>query len=75
MDRARTLGLRLLWLTTHEETEADRIYQRLGWTRLGVIPDYATLPDGSLAGNAYYYLRLGASGEAPAGASPERLQG
>ena len=71
VDRARALGLGLLWLTTHEGTDADRTYQRLGWTRLGVIPDYATLPDGSLAGNAYYYLRLEAPGEAPEGASPE----
>jgi ribosomal protein S18 acetylase RimI-like enzyme len=59
VERARAMGLGLLWLTTHEGTGADEAYQRLGWTRLGVIPDYATLPDGSLAGNAYYYLRLG----------------
>lgn len=58
VERARELGLGLLWLTTHEETGADAAYRRLGWTRLGVIPAYASLPDGSLAGNAYYYLRL-----------------
>jgi GNAT superfamily N-acetyltransferase len=55
---ARRLELRLLWLMTHEGTAADRIYQRLGWTRLGVIPAYSTLPDGSVTGNAYYYLEL-----------------
>ena len=55
---ARRLGLRLLWLMTHDGTVADRMYQRLGWTRLGVIPAYATRPDGSLTGNAYYYLEL-----------------
>jgi acetyltransferase len=58
VERARELGLGLLWLTTHEATGADQVYQRLGWTRLGVIPAYATLPDGSVAGNAYYYLEL-----------------
>jgi GNAT superfamily N-acetyltransferase len=58
VERARALGLGLLWLTTHEETPADEVYRRLGWTRLGVVPGYATLPDGSLAGNAYYYLTL-----------------
>jgi GNAT superfamily N-acetyltransferase len=58
VQRARELRLGLLWLTTHEETGADQAYQRLGWTRLGVIPAYSTLPDGSLAGNAYYYLEL-----------------
>ncbi len=55
---ARRLGLRLLWLMTHEGSAADQIYQRLGWTRLGVIPAYSTLPDGSMTGNAYYYLEL-----------------
>lgn len=56
--RARELGLRLLWLTTHEGTGADRFYVRTGWTRLGVMPGYARLPDGSLAGNAFFYLEL-----------------
>jgi GNAT superfamily N-acetyltransferase len=55
---ARGLDLRLLWLSTHEGTDADRIYERLGWTRAGVIPDYAVLPNGELAGNAFYFLRL-----------------
>jgi GNAT superfamily N-acetyltransferase len=55
---ARVLGLRLLWLTTHVETDADRIYEHLGWTRSGVIPDYAVLPSGDLASNAFYYLKL-----------------
>ena len=58
VEHARSLGLRLLWLSTHEGTDADRIYPRLGWTRAGVIPDYATLPNGDLTGNAFYYLQL-----------------
>ena len=55
---AHRLGLRLLWLMTHEGSDADRVYERLGWTRLGVVPAYSTLPDGSITGNAYYYLEL-----------------
>ena len=58
VERARELGLRLLWLSTHEDTDADRVYERLGWTRAGVIPDYAVLPNGDLAGNAFYFRRL-----------------
>jgi acetyltransferase len=58
VEAARSLDLRLLWLSTHEGTDADRIYERLGWTRAGVIPDYAELPTGELAANAFYFLRL-----------------
>jgi acetyltransferase len=58
VDVARGLELRLLWLSTHEGTDADRIYGRLGWTRAGVIPDYSHLPNGDLTGNAFYFRRL-----------------
>jgi GNAT superfamily N-acetyltransferase len=58
VEGARGLDLRLVWLSTHEGTDADRIYERLGWTRAGVIPEYAELPSGELTGNAFYFLRL-----------------
>lgn len=58
VEHARGLGLRLLWLTTHEGTGADRVYARLGWTRSGVIPAWGELPDGTLAANAFYFLQL-----------------
>jgi len=58
VDRARAAGLLLVWLTTHDGTVADRFYERLGWTRSGVIEDWARLPDGTLTGNAFFYLRL-----------------
>jgi GNAT superfamily N-acetyltransferase len=58
VDRARTIGITLLWLTTHADTDSDRIYERLGWTRVGVIPGYAVRPDGALAANVFYYLDL-----------------
>lgn len=58
VEHARGIGLRLLWLTTHEGTTADRVYARLGWTPSGVIPAWAELPDGTLAANAFYFLQL-----------------
>jgi GNAT superfamily N-acetyltransferase len=58
VEHARGLGLGLLWLTTHEGTNADRVYARLGWTRSGVIPKWGELPDGELAANAFYFLEL-----------------
>jgi hypothetical protein len=58
VERARALELRLLWLTTHEGTNADRVYERLGWSRAGVVPKWGELPDGGLAANAFYFLEL-----------------
>jgi GNAT superfamily N-acetyltransferase len=57
-ERARALGLRLLWLTTHAETGSDRFYDAVGWSRLGVLPAYSARPDGTLAGGAFYYREL-----------------
>ncbi|HVU79611.1 MAG TPA: GNAT family N-acetyltransferase [Gaiellaceae bacterium] len=57
-ERARGLGLTLLWLTTHAGTDSDRFYAARGWERAGVIPAYAQLPDGSLAANAFFYKTL-----------------
>jgi GNAT superfamily N-acetyltransferase len=58
VERARALELRLLWLTTHADTEADGFYERCGWTRLGVMPSYSQRPDGKLVGNAFFYLEV-----------------
>jgi ribosomal protein S18 acetylase RimI-like enzyme len=48
------------WLLTLDTATADaeRLYERLGWTRAGVIPDYAMNPDGTLAATAYYWKAL-----------------
>lgn len=40
--------------------DAARLYERLGWVRVGEIPDYALRPEGGLAGTTYYYRQLGA---------------
>jgi len=58
VERGRALGLRLLWLTTHAETDAARVYTALGWTRAGEIPGWAVLPDGTLAANAFFFFEL-----------------
>lgn len=58
VERAGGLGLRLLWLSTHEGTGSDAFYAAVGWTRLGVLPHYSDRPDGTLAGSAFYYRVL-----------------
>jgi ribosomal protein S18 acetylase RimI-like enzyme len=54
---ARECGKTLLVLDTAND-EAERLYERLGWTRVGVIPDYALLPQGGLCGTTVYYRKL-----------------
>lgn len=43
---ARTAGKTLLVLDTVTGDPAERLYARLGWTAVGVIPGYALYPDG-----------------------------
>jgi GNAT superfamily N-acetyltransferase len=58
VEQARAMGLRLLWLTTHEGTDSDGFYAAVGWSRLGAVPAYSVRPDGTLAGGAFYYREL-----------------
>jgi GNAT superfamily N-acetyltransferase len=55
---ARSRGITLLYLTTHDDVPAARFYERVGWTKLGVMPGYSARPDGSLAPGAFYYRVL-----------------
>ena len=55
---ARECGKTLLVLDT-ASGEAERLYDRLGWTRVGVIPGYALLPQGGLCDTTVYYRTLG----------------
>ena len=57
-EAARAAGRTLLVLDTATGSDAERLYQRLGWTRVGVIPDYALWPDGRPCATTYYYKRL-----------------
>ncbi|SER84360.1 Ribosomal protein S18 acetylase RimI [Rhizobium sp. NFR03] len=60
-DEALALGRHLLVLDTATGSPAEAIYARLGWTRAGVIPDYALFPDGSFCGSTFFYKPLAAS--------------
>ena len=46
-DAARESGKTLLVLDAVTGGDAERLYTRLGWQRVGVIPDYALIPDGA----------------------------
>jgi GNAT superfamily N-acetyltransferase len=45
-EEARAEGKTLLVLDTVTGDPAERLYTRLGWTTVGVIPGYALYPDG-----------------------------
>jgi len=51
-------GRTLLNLDTAIEGGAASLYEALGWTRAGVIPNYAYTPHGALVGTAIYYKAL-----------------
>jgi GNAT superfamily N-acetyltransferase len=54
---ARESGKSLLVLDTASD-DAERLYDRLGWQRCGVIPGYALLPRGGLCATTYFYRTL-----------------
>src|SRR6476469_9909970 len=58
---ARECGKTLLVLDT-ASADAERLYERRGWVRVGVIPDFALLPRGGLCGTTVYYRNLEAAG-------------
>jgi ribosomal protein S18 acetylase RimI-like enzyme len=55
---ARLEGRRILVLDTVPGTPADRLYTRLGWQRVGIIPEYALWPNGEYCDTAVFYKRI-----------------
>jgi GNAT superfamily N-acetyltransferase len=53
-------GKTLLVLDTATGSDAEAIYPRLGWERVGVIPDYAMWPEGGLCDTTIFYKRIAA---------------
>jgi GNAT superfamily N-acetyltransferase len=57
-ETARELGRSLLVLDTVVGGDAERLYDRLGWTRVGIIPGYALFPAGGLCATRVYYRNI-----------------
>jgi GNAT superfamily N-acetyltransferase len=55
---ARASGKTLLVLDTETGGDADRLYTRLGWIRVGDVPDYALAPRGGYLSTTFFYRRL-----------------
>ena len=54
---AKTRGRTLLVLDT-AGNEAERIYVRSGWQRVGAIPDYAMWPQGGFCATTFFWKRV-----------------
>jgi GNAT superfamily N-acetyltransferase len=57
-DTARECGKTLLVLDAVTGGDAARLYERLGWQRVGAIPGYALMPRGGLCSTTVYYRNL-----------------
>jgi ribosomal protein S18 acetylase RimI-like enzyme len=56
-DAARAAGKSLLVLDTANDAAA-RLYARLGWAKVGIVPGYALWPQGGLCATTFYYRQL-----------------
>jgi ribosomal protein S18 acetylase RimI-like enzyme len=52
-------GKTLLVLDTVTGDPAERLYEKLGWNRVGVIPNYALYPDGRPCATTVFWKALG----------------
>lgn len=57
-DAARDAKKSLLVLDTSTGSDAERLYERAGWLRVGVVPNFALMPDGTLCGTTFFYRVL-----------------
>jgi GNAT superfamily N-acetyltransferase len=55
---ARDCGKTLLVLDTNTGSDAERLYVRMGWVRVGEIPDYSVQPRGGLRATTVFYKKL-----------------
>jgi GNAT superfamily N-acetyltransferase len=57
-DEARAEGKAVLVLDTVTGGDAERLYARAGWQRVGVVPNYALMPDGAFCGTTFFCKQL-----------------
>jgi GNAT superfamily N-acetyltransferase len=57
-ETARDCGKTLLVLDTNTGSDAERLYARMGWIRVGEIPDFSVQPRGGLRATTVFYKKL-----------------
>jgi ribosomal protein S18 acetylase RimI-like enzyme len=64
MTQLEAIAAENLWTTLHLDTRegdtSNDFYQSQGWTKVGVIPQWAESASGSLDGTVFYYKLLSA---------------
>lgn len=56
-EEAKTRGRTLLVLDT-ASGDAERLYARSGWQRVGIVPDYAMWPGGGFCDTTFFWKKL-----------------
>jgi GNAT superfamily N-acetyltransferase len=51
-------GKTVLVLDTVTGGDAERLYGRAGWTRVGSVPNYALMPDGAYCATTFFHKQL-----------------
>jgi len=57
-EAARAERRTVLVLDTVTGGDAERLYERAGWQRVGVVPNYALMPDGRFCGTTFFHKQL-----------------
>lgn len=57
-DAAHDEGKTVLVLDTVTGGDAERLYERAGWQRVGVVPKYALMPSGGFCATTFFYKHL-----------------
>lgn len=55
---ARAEGRSLLVLDAVSDGDAARLYARIGWKTVGVVPNFALFPDGRYCDTTYFYKEI-----------------
>ena len=57
-EAARAEGKTVLVLDTVTGGDAERLYERAGWQKVGVVPNYALMPDGEFCGTTFFHKQI-----------------
>jgi GNAT superfamily N-acetyltransferase len=57
-EASRLAGKTLLVLDTATGGSAERLYERMRWNKVGIIPNYAMFPDGTMCDTTIFWKEL-----------------